>query len=89
MANAKIDENDKPVWTAYNETTGEIEPIACDPVTGALYVYLVTPDSNTPTAVTRAKIDANDNATQIGYNETVSQIEALRCGSNGELLIFT
>ena len=88
MANAKIDVNDKPTWIAYNETTGEVEPVACDPVTGALYVHLVTQSVTLPTSLQNAKIDANENSTQLGYNETTGAIEAMRCASSGELLVF-
>lgn len=84
----KIDQNDKPTWIAYNETTGLTEPVACDPVTNVLYVYGVPVDSNTPTAITRALIDSNDNATQIAYNETTGNVECLRCGTDGSLLII-
>lgn len=82
-----IDENDKPVLRAYNEITGLVESVRVDPVLGALEVYGVVPDSNTPTAINRALIDANDNPTLTGYNETTGLIEALRCGTSGELLI--
>jgi len=88
MSRAGIDANDKPTWRAYNDTTGEVETVKCDPITGALYVFGVTATGNTPTDLTRALIDANDNPTQIGYNETTSTTEAMRCGSDGELLII-
>lgn len=84
---AQIDQNDKPTWLAYNETTGLVEPVMCDPVTGSLYIYVVAADSNTPTAINRALIDSNDNATQIGYNDTSGLIECLRCGTDGSLLV--
>ncbi len=84
---AQIDQNDKPTWLAYNETTGLLEPVMCDPITNVLYVYAVVADSNTPTAINRAKIDENDNATQIAYNQTTGLVEALRCSTDGYLLI--
>ena len=84
---AKIDANDFSTWTAYNDTTGLIEPVTVDPTTGYLLVYQVPVDSNTPTTLNVAKIDANSNSTLLGYNETTGLVEALRCGSNGELLI--
>lgn len=89
MPNAKIDANEKNTWTAYNETTGLIEDVVVDPVTGALLVFGVTFDGNTPTALNRSLIDANDIPTETGYNETSGLIEALRCGSGGELLIIS
>lgn len=82
-----IDENDKPVLRAYNETTGLVESVRVDPVFGAVEIFGVAPDSNTPTAINRAFIDANENSTLTAYNETAGLIEALRCGTNGELLI--
>jgi hypothetical protein len=84
-----IDSNDKPTWLAYNETTGLVEAVRVDPTLGYLEVFVVAPDSNTPTAINRAFIDANDNQTLTGYNETTGLIEALRCGSGGELLIIS
>lgn len=87
MSNARIDQNDKPTWLAYNETTGLVENVYVDPITNALLIFIVASDSNTPTALHAAKIDANDYPTQIAYNETTGLIESLRCGSNGELLI--
>lgn len=89
MANAKIDENDKPTWLAYNETTGLVEPVRVDPITGAIEVYGVIPDSNIPATINNALIDENDNATLLGYNETTGLVEPLRCGSGGELLIVS
>lgn len=84
-----IDENDKPVLLAYNETTGLVESVRVDPVTGAIECFGVTDDGGTYTALNNAKIDGNDNSTLLGYNETTGLVEALRCGSNGELLITT
>jgi hypothetical protein len=84
---AKIDQNDKPTWLAYNETTGLVEPVYCDPITNELLIYIVDSDSNTPTTLNTAKIDANDKPTELGYNETTGLVEALRCGTGGELLI--
>lgn len=84
---AQIDQNDKPTWLAYNETTGLVETVYCDPITNALYVFGVTADANTPTALNAAQIDENDKATQLGYNETTRLTECLRCGNGGELLI--
>ncbi len=86
-SNAKIDANDKPVWLAYNETTGLLETPYVDPITGALYVHGVAESGNTPTAIDRAKIDANDKPSQIAYNEDTEEIEALRCTDAGALLI--
>lgn len=82
-----IDSNDKPTLLAYNETTRLVEPVRVDAVLGALEIYGVIPDTNTPTSINRAFIDANDNPTLTGYNETSGLIEALRCGTAGELLI--
>lgn len=82
-----IDQNDKPVWLALNETTGLIEPVYVDPITNELPIYVTIESENTPTAINTAKIDANDKATEIAFNETTGLIEALRCGSHGELLI--
>ena len=83
-----IDANDKPTLLAYNDTTGLVEPVRVDPVTGALEVFAVAADANTPTAINRAYIDANDNSTLIGFNETSGLIEAIRCGVGGELLVI-
>jgi len=84
---AQIDQNDKPTWLAYNETTGLLETVVCDPITNALYVYGVTAVASTPNTLNVAQIDANDNATQIGYDEDAGTIEALRCTDGGALLI--
>ncbi len=84
---ADIDANTRNTWLLYNETTGSVEPARVDPVTGALLVYGVTPDANTPATFNRAGIDGNTRNTLSAWNETQSIIEALRCGSSGELLI--
>lgn len=83
---AQIDSNDKPTWLAYNETTGGVESVYCDPITNALYIFGVASDANTPTALNRARIDANDYPTQLAYNDTTSLPEAMRCGTDGSLL---
>ena len=89
MDNARIDENDKPTWLAYNETTGEVEPVAVDPDTGALLV-LATPYSlQEPTAITTAKIDENENATLLAYNETTDTVECIRCTTDNEILLIS
>ncbi len=89
MANvAQIDQNDKPTWLAYNETTGLVETVYCDPITNVLYVFGVAADANTPTALNVAQIDANDKATEIGYNEMSGLTECFRCGNDGSLLII-
>lgn len=85
---AQIDQNDKPTWLAYNDTTGLVETVYTDPVTNALYIFLVTPDSNTPATLNTAKIDENDHPTQLAYNDTTGLTEAMRCGTNGELLVI-
>lgn len=84
-----IDENDKPVWLAYNETTGLCEPVRVDPTLGYIEVYVVPVDSNTPNTLNNAKIDENENSTLLGYNESTGLVEAVRCGSNGELLLIS
>lgn len=84
---AQIDQNDKPTWLAYNETTGLVETVYVDPVLDAVLVYAVANDGSAFTAINRAKIDGNDNPTQLGYNETTGLVEALRCNSSGYLLI--
>lgn len=89
MSDAKIDQNDKPTWLAYNDTTGLVEPVRVDPVTEAIEVFAVTDTSLVYTAIPNAKIDGNDKATLLGYNETTGLVEALRGGANGELLIKT
>ena len=87
MPVAKIDSNDKPTWLAYNETTGFVEPVRVDPITGAVLVFGVAPDANIPTTLNVARTDANDYPTQLGYNEVSGLVEALRCGDGGELLV--
>lgn len=87
MNTAKIDANTKSTWTALNETTGQIERVYCDPVTGALLVYAVVASGNAPTTRNNVKTDANDKGTQGALNETTGLVEALRCGNGGELLI--
>ena len=83
-----IDDNDKPVLLAYNETTGLVESIRVDPINGYVEVYGVNA-SGTYTALNNAKIDENENSTLLGYNETTGLIEALRCSNNGELLVIS
>ncbi len=85
---AKIDQNDKPTLIAYNETTGLTEPVRVDPVFGAIEIFGVAADSNTPTTLNTAKIDGNDNWTLLGYNETTGLPEAVRCGTDGSILIY-
>lgn len=85
--NSKIDENDVKTWVAYNETTGLVEPLRVDPVTGALLCYGVSDTGGTFTDINNAKIDQNDVKTKIGYNEDTNNIEAFRCGASGELLV--
>ncbi len=84
---AQIDQNDKPTWLAYNETTGLVETVYCDPITNALYVYGVTADGNSPTTLNTAQIDANGKPTELGYNETSGLTECMRCTDEGALLI--
>lgn len=85
---AQIDQNDKPTWLAYNETTGLVETVYVDPITNALYLFGIAADANTPIALNSAKIDGNDKPTELGYNETTGLVESLRCGSGGELLVI-
>ncbi len=84
---AQIDQNNKPTWLAYNETTGLTETVYCDPITNALYVTLVAASGNTPTALNVAQIDGNDHPTTLGYNTTTGLPEALRCTDGGALII--
>ena len=84
---AKIDVNDKPTWLLWNATQGKTETAYVDPVTGAVLVYSVPTDGNTPTAINRALIDGNDNPTLSAYNDTSGLVEALRCDANGSLLV--
>jgi hypothetical protein len=86
--NAKIDDNTRNTWALYNETTGLIEPARVDPITGALLVYGVSADANSPTTYNRAGIDGNSRNTISLWNDTQSIVESARCGSNGELLII-
>lgn len=88
MSQARIDQNDKSTWLAYNETTGLVENVVVDPLTNALLVYIVSRDTNTPTTLNTARIDENDKATTLGYNETTGLVEAFRCGNDGSLLII-
>jgi hypothetical protein len=85
---ADIDSNTRNTWLLYNETTGLIEPARVDPITGALLVYGVTADANTPATYNRAGIDGNSRNTISLWNDTTSAIESARCGVNGELLIL-
>jgi hypothetical protein len=85
--NAGIDGNTRNTWALYNETTGLIEPARVDPVTGALEVFAVTADANSPTTFNRAGIDDNGRNTLSALNETQNIIEALRCGTDGSLLV--
>lgn len=85
---AKIDANDKPTILLYNQTTGLVETAYTDPITGAVLIYIVATDANTPTTLNTAKIDANDRATFLGFNQTSGLTEALRCGTDGSLLII-
>lgn len=84
---AQIDSNNRPTWLAYNETTGLVETVYCDPITNALYVYGVAPSGNAPITLNVAQIDANDKPTALGYNATSGLTEALRCTDGGALLI--
>ncbi|HWA06768.1 MAG TPA: hypothetical protein VG961_09485 [Ignavibacteria bacterium] len=88
MTNAYIDENERNTLTAWNETTGEIEPLYVDPVTGALLVYAVSISSPTVTAFDRAGIDDNSRNTLSAWNDTTGSVEALRCDSSGNLLVM-
>jgi hypothetical protein len=84
---AKIDQNDVKTWLAYNETTGLVEPVRVDPVTGALKCFGVADTGLTYTTVIGAKIDANDVKIKTAYNNIIDNLESLRCGRGGELLI--
>ena len=84
-----IDDNDKPVLLAYNETTGLPETVYVDPITNAVLCFGVADEGGTFTDLNNAEIDENENATMLGYNETTGLISALRCGSGGELLVTT
>ena len=87
--NTGIDGNTRNTLSAYNETTCLIEPLRVDPVTGALLVYGVAPDANSPTTYNRAGIDDSSRNTLSALNETQNIIEALRCGVDGSLLVIT
>ena len=84
---AGIDANDVKTWLLYNDTTGKVEPARTDPVTGAILIYGVTPDANTPATIDHALIDANDVKTKLAYNNIQDIVEPMRCGVGGELLI--
>lgn len=88
MSTAKIDQNDKATWLAYNETTGNVETVRVDPVFGAVEIYVTLGSSATPTTLNTAKIDGNDRGTLLGYNETSGSTEAIRCDTNGNLLVI-
>ena len=66
---ADIDANTRNTWLLYNETTGGVEPARVDPITGALLVYGVTADANTPATYNRAGIDGNSRNTISLWNE--------------------
>lgn len=87
MSDANIDQNDRNELIAYNETTGRVERVRVDAVLGALLVYGVVSDSNTPTTYNRSGIDGNGRNTLSAFNEISGGIEALRCSVNGDLLI--
>jgi hypothetical protein len=87
MPSSYIDNNDKPVLLAWNETTGKPEPIRVDPIFGYVEIYVVAMATPTGTTLDYAKIDGNDNATLLGWNDTTNDIEALRCDSLGNLII--
>lgn len=89
MSNSKIDQNSVKTWLAYNETTGLVEPVAVDSVTGALLVYVTGAGGVPPNSLDTAKIDENEVKTLLGYNETTGLVEALRCSITGDLLINT
>lgn len=82
-----IDDNDKPVLLAYNETTGLVETVYVDPTLGAVLCFGVADEGGTFTDLNNAKIDDNENSTMLGYSEATDLPVALRCGSGGELLI--
>jgi hypothetical protein len=67
-----IDGNTRNTWLLYNETTGLIEPARVDPVTGALLIYGVTADGNSPTTYNRAGIDGNSRNTISLWNESIA-----------------
>ena len=78
MSNAKIDKNDVRTWLAYNDTTGLVEPVVVDPVTGALLIYVSSTTMTVPPSLNNSKIDANDVRTLSGFDDTSGMIEALR-----------
>lgn len=88
MPTAKIDANDIKTWIAYNETTGLVEPVHVDPVTGALLVHVSGSMSPSGSTVVNAKRDANDHPTTLGYNETTGMTDCLRTDTSGNLVII-
>lgn len=86
--NAGIDQNDVKTWLAYNDTTGLVENVRVDPITGALLVYGVPDTGLTYTTIEGAKIDGNDVKTKTAYNNIIDKTESLRCGRGGELKII-
>jgi len=85
---AHIDQNDIKTWLAYNETTGLVEHVLVDPITGAICVYKVPDTGLTYTTVEGAKIDGNDVKTKTAYNNILDKTESLRCDRNGDVLII-
>lgn len=86
MGVAENDANSRNTLSALNETTGLIEPLRVDPIFGALEIYGVVTDNNTPTTYNRAGIDGNGRNTLSAWNDTTGSIEALRCSIDGILL---
>jgi len=84
---AQIDSNNHPTLLAYNETTGLVETLTVDPVTGYLNIYITANTTGTPSTLNTMQIDANDNPTSGAYNETTGLVEALRCSDDGSLIV--
>lgn len=88
MADARIDQNNRNVLTAYNETTGQIEPVRIDAVLDAVLVFGVADTGGIFTTLNNAKIDGNSRNTLSTWNEK-GRIETSRCSNNGELLVIS
>lgn len=83
-----IDESSRNTWSAMNESTGLIEPVLCDPVSNAIYVYGVADSAGTYTALDRAFIDENGRNTMTAWNDDTSMVDALRCSDEGYILVY-
>jgi len=86
--NAARDDNRVPSFVALNEETGQVERVACDPITNEILVDVFYAADTTPGDQAIAKRDANYHTSTLAVeDDSAENVNAIRCGINSEILV--